>query len=95
MCSDHFTKDSFDESQELKRHSLDGNLKHILKPDAVPSLFPNEVAVNRAGSASIHLFICSKLSGNKSILSSFKQIIIKFWESIVFATEAVHRCSPK
>ena len=41
VCSDHFTEDSFDESQELKRHVLGGNLKYIIKPDAVPSLFPN------------------------------------------------------
>ena len=33
---DHFTEDSFDESQELKRRLLGGNLKYILKPDAVP-----------------------------------------------------------
>ena len=35
--SDHFTKDSFDESQELKRHPFSGNLKYIRKPD-VPIL---------------------------------------------------------
>ena len=27
VCSDHFTEDSFDESQELKRRLLGGNLK--------------------------------------------------------------------
>ena len=37
VCSDHFTEDSFDESQERrKRRLLGGNLKYILKPDAVP-----------------------------------------------------------
>ena len=30
VCSDHFTEDSFDESQELKRRLLGGNLKYIL-----------------------------------------------------------------
>ena len=46
--SDHFTKDSFDESEELKRRLLGGNLQYILKPDAVPSLFPNGKAVNKS-----------------------------------------------
>ena len=41
VCSDHFTEDSFDESQELNRRVLGGNLKCIIKPDVVPSLFPN------------------------------------------------------
>ena len=63
----HLMKDSFDESQELKRCLLCGNLKYILKPDAVSSLFPNGKAVNKSGSGSVHLFICSKLSVNKNI----------------------------
>ena len=33
VCSDHFTEDSSDESQELKRRLLGGNLRYILKPD--------------------------------------------------------------
>ena len=45
--SEHFTEDSFDESQEPKRCLLGGNLQYILKPDAVPSLFPNGKAVNK------------------------------------------------
>ena len=45
---DHFTEDSFDESQELKWRLLIGSLQYILKPDAVPSLFPNEKAVNKS-----------------------------------------------
>ena len=53
VCSDHFTKDSFDESQELKQHLLGGNFKHILKPDAVPSSFPNGKAVNKSVSYNI------------------------------------------
>ena len=40
VCSDHFTEDLFDESQELQQRLLGGNLKYILKPDVVPSLFP-------------------------------------------------------
>ena len=67
VFTNHFTKDSFDESQELKRRLLGSNLKYILKPDAVPSLFPNGKAVNKRGSGYVHLFICSKLSGNKNI----------------------------
>ena len=54
VCPDHFTEDSFDESQELKRHLLGGNLKYILKPDAVPSLFPNGKAVNKSVSSNIY-----------------------------------------
>ena len=38
VCSDHFTEDSSDESQELKRHLLSSNLKYILKTGAVPFL---------------------------------------------------------
>ena len=53
MCSDHFTEDSFDESQELKRRLLGGNLKYILKPDAVPWLFPNGKAVNKSVSSNV------------------------------------------
>ena len=48
VSSDHFTKDLFDESQELKGHLLCGSLRYILKPDAVPSLFPNGKAVNKS-----------------------------------------------
>ena len=48
-----FTKDSFDESQELKRGLLGGNLQYILKPDVVPSLFPNGKAVNKSVSSNI------------------------------------------
>ena len=48
-----FTKDSFDESQELKRRLLGGNLQYILKPDVVPSLFPNGKAVNKSVSSNI------------------------------------------
>ena len=47
VCSDHFTKDSFDKSQELKRHLLGGSSKYILKPGAVLSLFPNGKVVNQ------------------------------------------------
>ena len=47
VCSDHFTKDSFYKSQELKRHLLGGNFKYIRKPGAVLSLFPNEKVVNQ------------------------------------------------
>ena len=53
VSSDHFTKDSFDESQELKRRLLAGNLQYILKPDAVPSLFPNGKTVNKSVSSTI------------------------------------------
>ena len=53
VCSDHFTEDSFDESQELKRRLLGGNLKYVLKPDAVPSLFPNGKVVNKLVSSNI------------------------------------------
>ena len=53
MCFDHFTEDSFDESQELKQHVLGGNLKYILKPDVVPSLFPNVKVVNKSLSSNI------------------------------------------
>ena len=53
VCSDHFTEDSFDESQELKWRLLGGNLKYILKPDAVPSLFPNGKVVNKLVSSNI------------------------------------------
>ena len=53
VCSDHFTIDSFDERQELKQLLLCGNLKYILKPDAVSSLFPNRKAINKSG------FVCS------------------------------------
>ena len=48
-----FTKDSFDESQELKRRLLGGNLQYILKPDVVPSLVPNGKAVNKSVSSNI------------------------------------------
>ena len=51
--SDHFTEDSFDESQELKRRLLGGNLRYILKPDAVPSLFANGLAVNKSVSSNV------------------------------------------
>ena len=51
VCSDHFTEDSFDESQELKRRLLGGNLKYILKPDAVLYLFPNGKAFNKSVSS--------------------------------------------
>ena len=67
MFYDHFTESSLDESQELKWHLLGGNLKHIPKPDAVPSLFPNGKAVNKSVSGSVNLFICGKLSGNKNV----------------------------
>ena len=63
MCSDHYTEDSYGESQELKQHFLGGNWKCILKPVVIPYLFPNGKAVNKSGSGSVHLFICSKLSG--------------------------------
>ena len=53
MCFDHFTEDSFDESQELKQRVLGDNLKYILKPDVVPSLFPNVKAVNKSLSSNI------------------------------------------
>ena len=53
MRSDHFTEDSSDESQKLKRRLLGGNLKYILKPDAVPFLFPNGKAVNKSVSSDI------------------------------------------
>ena len=53
VCSDHFTEDSFDESQELKWRLFGGNLKYILRLDAVPSLFPNGKAVNKSGSSNI------------------------------------------
>ena len=53
MCSDHFTEVSFDKSQELKRHLLGGNLKYILKPDAVLSLFPSGKAVKKSVSSNI------------------------------------------
>ena len=42
VCSDHFTEDSFDESQELKRRLLVGNLKYMLKRDAVHRYFQME-----------------------------------------------------
>ena len=45
VSSDHFIEDSFDENQELKQHLLGGNLRYILKPYVVPSLFPNGKAV--------------------------------------------------
>ena len=51
--SDRFNKDSFDESQELKWHLLGGNLQYILKPDTVPSLFPNGKVVNKSLSSNI------------------------------------------
>ena len=57
VCFDHFTQDSFDESQELKSHLLGGNLKYILKPDAVPSLFLNGKVVNKSGSSNIEEMI--------------------------------------
>ena len=47
VSSDHFTEDSFDESQELKRR-LGGNLQYIYKPDAVTPLFPNGKAINKS-----------------------------------------------
>ena len=47
MFFGHFTEDSFDESQEVKRHLLSSNLKNIHKLGAVPSLFPNGKAVNK------------------------------------------------
>ena len=53
MCSDHFTEDSSDESQELKRRLLGGNLRYILKPDAVPSLIANGLAVNKSVSSNV------------------------------------------
>ena len=53
MCFDHFTEDSFDESQELKQRVLGGNLKYILKPHVVPPLFPNVKAVNKSLSSNI------------------------------------------
>ena len=46
VCSDHFTEDSFDESQELKWRLLGGNLKFILKPDAVPSFQMERSLIN-------------------------------------------------
>ena len=53
VCSDHFTEDSFDESKELKRRLLGGNLKYILKPDAVTSLFPNGKIINKSVSSNV------------------------------------------
>ena len=53
VYSDHFTEDSFDESQELKQRLLGGNLKYLLKPDAVPSLFSNEKTINKSLSSNI------------------------------------------
>ena len=50
MCPDHFTEDSFDESRELKQRLLGGSLKYILKPDAVPPLFPNGKTINKSRS---------------------------------------------
>ena len=55
VCSDHFTEDSFDENQEITWHLLGGNLKYILKPDAVPPLFPNGKAVKKSWPSSVHL----------------------------------------
>ena len=51
VSSDHFTKDSFDESDELKQCLLGGNLQNILKPDLVPSLFLNGKVVNKSVSS--------------------------------------------
>ena len=53
VCSDHFTEDSFDESQELKRCLPGGNLKYILEPDGVPSSFPNGKTVNKSVSSNV------------------------------------------
>ena len=53
VSSDHFTKDSFDESQELKQHILSGNLQYIFKPDVVPFLFLNGKVVNKSVSSNI------------------------------------------
>ena len=76
MCSDYFTEDSCGKHQELKQRLLGGNLNYlilnlnclvltllasILKPDVVSFLS------HRSGSYSVHLFTCSKLSGNKNI----------------------------
>ena len=70
VCSDHFTKYSFDESQELKRRLLGSNFKYILKPDAFLSLFPYDKVINKLGSGSVRLLICSQLSGNKKVYDS-------------------------
>ena len=53
VCSDHFTEDSFDESQKLKQCLLGGNLKYIVKPDAIQSFFPNGKAVNKSVSPNV------------------------------------------
>ena len=53
LSSDHFTKDSFDESHELKQHLLGGNLQNILKPDPLLSLFLNGKVVNKSVSSNI------------------------------------------
>ena len=78
VCSNHFTEDSFDESQEPKRRLLGGNLKHILKPDAVPSLFLNGKAVNKSGSSDIEETI--KLTKVK--LSLFNMRVIKMQKGV-------------
>ena len=72
VCFYHFTKDSSEKSKELKQHLLGSNLKYILKPDAVASLFPNGKAINKSGSGYInfqqafrkqkHLWLCSFLT---------------------------------
>ena len=53
VCSDQFTEDSFDESEEPKWHLLGGNLKYLLKPDEVPFLIPNGKTLNKSGSSNL------------------------------------------
>ena len=55
--SNHFTKDSFDESQELQQHLLRDNLQYTLKPDVVPSIFSNGKVVNKSVSSNIEKMI--------------------------------------
>ena len=48
LSSDHFTEDSFDESQKLKQHLLGSNLQYILKPVVVLSLLANGKSINKS-----------------------------------------------
>ena len=52
-CSDHFTEVHLMKAKRSPQHLLGDILKYILKPDAVPSLFPNGKTVNKSVSPNI------------------------------------------
>ena len=77
VCSDHFTEDSFDESQELKRRVLGGNLKCIIKPDVAHPYFQmlgrRERGRRRGGTPAPSIFWSKKFFSTLNQKTNFRK----------------------